>query len=141
MKLALQTDYALRVLMYLGTEQRRCTIQEITEFFDISKDHLSKVVQRLARAGVIRSIRGVGGGLELLRSAQSISIGSIVELMEGSMHLLDCVSSDEVICVIQPGCRLRKVLDKAERVQMEYLNSVTLADVIRPKQKLVQLTK
>ncbi len=139
MRLSLHTDYGLRTLMYLSGIRNRATTGQIAEFFGISKDHLSKVAQRLTRLGYIRSVRGIGGGIELAKDAESIRIGDVVADMEGSMHLLDCVVSEKPICVIQPGCRLRGVLAQAERVQREYLNSVTLADIAKPGTELVSI--
>lgn len=140
MKLSLQTDYGLRVLMYLAGQNDRCTITDISEFFAISKDHLAKVVQSLARQGFVRSIRGVGGGLELARAPEEITIGEVVQGLEGNMHLLDCVAAGQQVCVIQPGCRLRKVLAEAERIQLEYLNGVRLADVVKTGRSLSSMT-
>jgi DNA-binding IscR family transcriptional regulator len=54
------------------------------------------------------------------------------------MHLLDCVGIENV-CVIQPGCKLKTVLAKAERIQMEYLQSVTLSDLLTPGVTLLQI--
>ena len=139
MRLALHTDFALRTLMFLAGHDGRASIAEIAEFFGISRDHLAKVAQRLSREGFIRSQRGIGGGLELARPADQISIGEVVERLEGSMHLLDCVVMDN-ICRIQPGCRLRSVLAEAERIQTEYLQSVRLSDVVRTGESLVALT-
>ena len=140
MRLSLQTDYALRVLMYLAGDSQRCTIGQIAAFFDISKDHVAKVVQRLARTGFIRSVRGIGGGLELAKPADRISIGDVIACIEGNTHLLECVAAEETVCVIQPGCQLRNVLAEAERIQMEYLNNVSLCDVVRPGRSLTSLT-
>jgi Rrf2 family nitric oxide-sensitive transcriptional repressor len=137
MRLSLYTDYALRTLIFLAGRRQRGTIDEIAEFFHISRDHLAKVVQRLARLGYLRSIRGIGGGIELGRGAEEISIGEVVLAMEGNMHLLECVGVDHV-CVIQPRCRLRGVLAEAERIQMGYLQSVKLADVVRPGGQLAE---
>ena len=139
MRLALHTDYALRVLIFLAIHGHRAKIGQIAEFFHISRDHLAKVVQRLNQELFIRTIRGVGGGLELARRPEEIRIGDVIERFEGGMHLLDCVVVEDV-CVIQPGCRLRNVLIEAEQVQLNYLNSVTLADVVASDSDLVQLT-
>ena len=139
MQLSLHTDYSLRVLIYLGLQGRRSTIAEIAEFFTISKDHLAKVAQRLAHLGFIRSVRGIGGGLELARDPESIRIGDVIQQLEDTA-LLECVHSDETVCVIQPGCKLRGVLAKAEQVQLDYLNTVRLTDVIDSNPKLVPLS-
>jgi len=139
MRLALHTDYALRTLIYLALHGRRASIGQIAGFFGISKDHLAKVAQRLSQELLVRSIRGVGGGLELARDAEDIRIGQVIERFEGGMHFLDCAVMEDV-CVIQPGCRLRDVLIEAERLQRDYLNSVTLADIVAGESDLVQLT-
>ncbi|MCA9075208.1 MAG: Rrf2 family transcriptional regulator [Planctomycetaceae bacterium] len=140
MRLSLHTDFALRTLMFLAGRQERASVAEIAEFFDVSRDHLAKVVQRLSREGYVRSMRGVGGGVELARPAEDIELGEVIERFEGSMHLLDCVAIENV-CVIQPGCKLKHVLAEAERIQVEYLKSVRLADVVQVGEDLVQLTK
>jgi len=139
MRLALHTDLALRTLMFLATCRQRSNISEIAKFYRVSPGHLAKVVQRLAREGFIRSVRGVGGGIELAAPPEAISIGEVISRFEGSMHLLDCVAIEDV-CVIQPGCRLRHVLIEAERIQQEYLSSIRLSDVVAPMQNLVPLT-
>lgn len=131
MRLSLHTDYGLRTLMYLCGVKQRATVGQIAEFFGISKDHLSKVAQHLTRLGFIRSVRGIGGGLELAARPESLSIGEVVEKLEGSTQLLECVSAQTQVCVIQPRCRLRRVLAEAERIQMEYLRSIKLSDIAK----------
>ena len=132
MRLSLQTDYALRTLMYLASVSNRATIAEVAEFFQIPASNVAKVVNQLARLGYVRSVRGIGGGIELAAATDEISIGEIVEVFEGSMHLLECVGTEEV-CVIQSYCKLRNVLARAEQVQVDYLKSVKLSDVLPVK--------
>lgn len=139
MRLALHTDYALRVLMYLTGEQTRASVAVISEFFGISRDHVAKVAQRLTRCGYVRSVRGLGGGLELARDPTAISVGEVVADFEVDAHLLACVGGDDVGCRIQSGCRLRGVLAEAEKVQMEYLRGVSLAEVTRPGSSLAEI--
>lgn len=132
MRLSLQTDYALRTLMYLASVRERATIVEVAEFFRIPAPNVAKVVNQLARQGYVRSVRGIGGGIELAITASDITIGEIVECFEGSMHLLECVGTEDV-CVIQSYCKLRNVLARAEQVQVDYLKSVKLSDVLPVK--------
>ena len=139
MRLALHTDYALRTLIYLAGRPGRASVGEVAAFFRISKDHVAKVVQSLVRLGYVRSIRGIGGGIELLKSPREIRVGQVILDFEGNMHLLECVGVEDV-CVIQPGCRLKRVLAKAEKLQMDYLNSVKLADIVRPGGQLLEIT-
>jgi Rrf2 family nitric oxide-sensitive transcriptional repressor len=139
MRLGLHTDYALRTLMYLAARKERASVAEVAAFYAISKDHVAKVVQSLARHGYVRSIRGAGGGIEIARRPEEISVGQVIEDFEGNWHLLECVGIENV-CVIQPGCKLRKVFAEAERLQSEYLHSVRLSDVVRPGGNLLEIT-
>lgn len=139
MALALQTDYALRTLLFLAMRRERAQITQVSDFYQISRDHVAKVVQHLVKRGYVRSIRGIGGGMELRRRPEEITVGEVISDFEGGMHLLECVVTEN-ICTIQPGCKLRHVLQEAERRQMEYLRSVTLADLIPPQRDLVSLT-
>jgi len=129
MRLSLQTDYSLRTLMFLAVRPKRQTVAAVADFFQISQTHIGKVVNHLARLGYVRSIRGIGGGLELARSPDEITIGEVVRAVEGNVHLLDCVAIEDV-CVIQRRCKLRTVLDRAERIQFDYLNTVRLSDIL-----------
>lgn len=136
-RLNLSTDYALRTLLYLaGNPERQSSCREVAEFYAISGDHISKVVQHLAHAGMVRAGRGRGGGLRLGRPAERITVGEVVELFEGPVALLECVSH-EGVCRIQPGCRLRALLDDAGARLMAELRAVTLADLSGPPSALL----
>ena len=131
-RLNLSTDYALRTLLYLGMRpESQVSTRDVAEFYGISADHVSKVVQHLAHAGFVRSGRGRTGGIRLGRPAVEITVGTVVELFEGPVSLLECVST-EGVCVIQPGCRLKAVLARAGAQLMQELNQVTLADLVQP---------
>lgn len=138
MRLTTHTDYALRTLMYLATKAERATATQVAEFFGISVDHMAKVVNKLARLGYLRSLRGIGGGIELARAPQDIRLGEVIVAIEGNMHLLECVAADNV-CVIESFCKLKKVLAEAERIQLAYLHGVTLADVIPKRGEMLQV--
>lgn len=138
MRLSLYTDYALRTLIYLAEKPGRSKVAQIAQSYEISRDHVAKVVQQLARLNYVRSIRGVGGGVEIARSPEQILIGQVVKDFEGNMNLLECVAVENV-CIIQSGCRLKGVLAEAERIQTDYLNSIRLSDVINTGNGLVQL--
>ena len=96
MRLSLHTDYALRVLIYLAEANSRAKVAEIAGYFDISRDHVAKVTQRLARLGYIRAIRGAGGGLELAMDPGKVRLGPIIADFEGTLHLLECVGAIEL---------------------------------------------
>ncbi len=91
MQLTLHTDYALRVLIYLAMHpNQRVTITELSTFFNISRNHLVKVVHNLGLKGFIQSVRGKNGGLYLSRSADQIRVGEVVRQMEANFHIVEC---------------------------------------------------
>ena len=139
MKLALHTDFALRTLLYLASRPGRSTVNEVADFYRISANHLGKVVHQLGRLGYVRNVRGPGGGIELARGVDEITVGGVVRDFEGDVHLLECLDTPGG-CVIQPGCGLRKVLAEAERIQMTYLDGVTLAALCPQTGDIVSLT-
>jgi Rrf2 family nitric oxide-sensitive transcriptional repressor len=131
MRLTTYSDYTLRVLMFLALNPaRRATIPEIAAAYGISRNHLMKVVHQLARAGVIESVRGKGGGIRLARTPESIRIGEIVRASEGDAPIVECLSRGESTCRIAPVCRLTRVLTDGFDALYERLNGYTLADLM-----------
>lgn len=130
MRLTQHTDYSLRVLMYLALEpERLATIQEVSNRHEISKNHLMKVVQRLAHGEFITSVRGQGGGMKLQRDAADISIGQVVRFMEPDFSIVECFREDNS-CVITPACKLKAMFAAAADQFLGHLNQYTLADLI-----------
>ena len=134
MRLTTHTDFALRTLMYLATTGERATAAQVAQLYGVSTNHMAKVVNQLARFGYVRSIRGIGGGIELAKQPGDIRLGEVIEAFEGNMHMLDCVATENV-CAIESFCKLKGALAEAERIQSAYLNSVTLADVAPTKRQ------
>ena len=134
MKLRLQTDYALRALIYLGYVNRKATAEEISRSFDISKDHLIKVIQQLSRTGFVRTFAGRGGGIALAKEADLIAVREVIEVMEGNVGILECIS-DATVCPMEPGCHLRRLLMSAEKAFYDALGSTSIADLFRGRRK------
>lgn len=131
MQLTRFTDYALRVLLFVGRHEGRvCTMGEIASFYRISLEHLRKVVHRLAKLGYVSSTRGRGGGLTLGRDAARISIGALVLELEKGGSIIDCHALG---CRLRAGCSLKTALDRASHAFIAVLNEVTLADLLSDK--------
>ena len=129
------TDYSLRVLIYLALQQERLvTIQQIADSYDISKNHLMKVVHQLTLKGYIESVRGKNGGLRLHRRPEDINIGVVVRETEQDMNLVECFSSGNQCC-ITPVCGLKNILAEALRAFLNTLDQYTLADILTERQK------
>lgn len=129
------TDYSLRVLMYLAAHtDKLATIRDIAESYDISKNHLMKIVQQLSAEGYIEATRGKNGGIKLARDPKNINIGQLVRDIEQGSPLVECFGQDNV-CVITPACQLKHVLSEALESFFTTLDRYSLADMIPPKQE------
>lgn len=135
------TDYSLRVLIYLSMQQDRlATIQEIADSYEISKNHLMKVVHQLNKKGYIETMRGKSGGMRLHRDPSTINIGVLVRETEQDLDLVECFSS-EGHCKISPVCGLKGAFNHALRAFLEALDEYTLEDVLpdRHRSQLLRL--
>lgn len=131
MRLTVFSDYTLRVLMYVALDRTRlATIPEIAAAYGISENHLMKVVHQLARAGIVESVRGKGGGIRLARAPEAIRLGAIVRTSEGDAPIVDCLSGDPQACRITSACRLKRILVNAFEALYESLDEHTLADLV-----------
>lgn len=140
MQLTAYTDYSLRVLMYLGLKDAQLSsISEIAEQYGISRNHLMKVVHKLAKEGFIRSQRGRSGGITLGRPPQSIRIGDVVRRMEGEMPLVECFRVATNRCPIISVCQLSGILAEARGNFLASLDRYTLADLLTNQQRLSRL--
>ncbi len=130
MRLSEYTDYTLRVLMYCAVHrERRVTIGELAEHHGLSKNHLMKVVNDLARQGLVETTRGRGGGLRLLQEPEAIRIGDVVRATETDFRLVECFDPHTNACTLSPSCRLKHLFDEALRGYFQALDAATLADM------------
>jgi Rrf2 family nitric oxide-sensitive transcriptional repressor len=134
MRLTSFTDYGLRLLIRMaGAPDRGFSTAELAQEFSLSRHHLTKIVQRLARAGYVTTRRGGGGGATLARPATEIRLGAIVRLLEAGQPLVDCFAPGGGDCTINGRCRLKARLRAAEAAFLADLDRSTLADIaLRP---------
>ena len=130
MRITKHSDYSLRVLMYLAAHpERSCTIKEISESYDISQNHLMKVVQQLAQLGFAKTVRGKNGGIWLGEPAENIFVGDVLNQLGEGSELVECIS-EEANCKITSLCELKHVFAKAQRAFFQTLNEYSLADIL-----------
>ncbi|MGH6671000.1 MAG: RrF2 family transcriptional regulator [Xanthobacteraceae bacterium] len=139
MRLTLHADYALRVLIQAAiAEGKLITINDIAETFDISKQHLMKVVNDLSRKGYLDTVRGRGGGIRLSREPRDINVGQVVRDTEDKLNVIGCLDR-RGYCRIERVCVLRGALNDAGAAFLAVLDGYTLADLIRPQKALSSL--
>ncbi|QNT79547.1 Rrf2 family transcriptional regulator [Entomobacter blattae] len=135
MQLTRYTDYALRVLMYLGTsDDRLASIHEIAIVYNISQNHLMKVVHDLGKKGYVETLRGRNGGLRLAKKPSEINIGQVIRETEDNFQLVKCSS-----CIIITKCTLISALDLALHAFLEVLDRYTLADILAEPEGLKKI--
>lgn len=135
MRLTRYTDYSLRVLIHLAlNDERLCSIGEISRTYEVSHNHLMKVVNALARDGFIETVRGRAGGMRLARPAKDISVGEVVRRTEEGFELADCSG-----CALAPACGLTGVLAEGMRAMMAVFDAHTIADLLTDKDTMRRL--
>lgn len=139
MRLTTFSDYTLRVLIYVGVyDERLSTIKDIAAAYQISENHLMKVVHYLAQCGYIETVRGKGGGMRLARAPEAINIGELVRGTEDSLNLVECFDRKTSDCRIQSACVLQAVVGRALEAFLGVLDRCTLADLLVNKPKLTK---
>jgi Rrf2 family transcriptional regulator, nitric oxide-sensitive transcriptional repressor len=143
MRLTDYTDYALRVLLFLAVrEEGLTTIQDISDAYGVSKNHLMKVVQRLGELGWIDTVRGRHGGLRLNDRSLGLTIGEVVRGTEGDFAIVGCFpreGAEPRSCVIEPQCRLKHLFEAARGAFLAELDKYTLRDLSTPAAPLADL--
>ncbi|MFE4811862.1 RrF2 family transcriptional regulator [Peribacillus simplex] len=129
MRLTSYSDYSLRVLIYLAShdQSKISNIKEISEVYQLSKNHLMKIVHNLGKLGYIETIRGRNGGFRLAKSPIEINVGELVRRTEEDFYLVECFK-DHDNCVISPVCSLKFVLNNALDAFLKVLDQYTIAD-------------
>lgn len=138
MRLTLHTDYALRVLVHVGLKAGELvTINEIAEVYGISKNHLTKVVHQLGRAGYLDTVRGKYGGVRLLKDPRDIALGEFIRRTEDDFALARCMrcGSGDDECRLGRSCVARGALTEALDSFFLTLNRYTLADMIAAERR------
>ncbi|WIV96988.1 RrF2 family transcriptional regulator [Kinneretia aquatilis] len=134
MRLTTMTDYALRMLIYLGQHpDRLCTTAEIAQAYDISEAHLTKITHQLGLGGWIRTVRGKGGGMSLALAPEDIMLGELVRAVEPDFYLVECLGNGNA-CSLTGRCRLTGIFNEALAAFLEQLDRHSLADLLSPAQ-------
>ena len=139
MRLTKGTDYGARGVIYLAKQPVDAVVLvgDIAREEGVSESYLAKILQDLAKGGVLRSHRGAKGGFSLARPPEQITLREIVELIEGPIALCRCLAPWGT-CDIHDSCALRPVLNQAQNQMLSVLESTTLQDLANQELALLQ---
>jgi Rrf2 family protein len=131
LRLSKKADYALMAMTYLASEAEDGTAsaREIADRFDIPLELLAKVLQRLAREGYVVSHKGIRGGYGLARPMGEISVGGVVQAIDGPVGLTACGSTGEA-CEQFDRCTIRDPLSRLKARIVTALEAFSLSDLV-----------
>ncbi|MGD9143075.1 MAG: Rrf2 family transcriptional regulator [Dehalococcoidia bacterium] len=137
MKLSTRTRYGTRALLDLARYQgdKPVQLKEIARRQNISLHYLEHIITPLVGAGIIRSTRGARGGLQISRKPENIKLSEVVNLLEGAITPVDCVTDPEC-CERADSCVTRDIWSEMKNAIDKTLDSITLQDLLeREKSK------
>lgn len=135
LKISRLTDYGLLASVYLARKQSEVvSAREIAAFYHLPVPMITKVLKRLHRGGLISSHRGAGGGYSFEGDPDTVTLGSLVAVLEGPWDLVECESTDDAghaVCAIRVACPSRRFMFSINGVIKSAFDRVTLSDLMR----------
>lgn len=133
LKISRLTDYGLLATVYLSRHAGRVvSAREIAEFYALPVPAVAKVLKMLQEGSVIRSLRGVGGGYLFEGDADRVTLGDLLEVLEGPWDLVECETFDHeghAVCAIRTDCPSRGFMFGINRTIKSAFDKVTLRDL------------
>lgn len=125
--------YALRVMIDLAEHRSEdyVPLKEIAQRQELSEKYLESIIKLLVKENLLRGLRGKGGGYKLTRSPDLYTVGSILRLTEGTLSPVTCLEEGAVHCGRMAECRTLPVWQGLDKAIYDYLESYTIADLMR----------
>ncbi len=138
MKISTKGRYALRMLVDLAEHQSEgfVALKDIAGRQNISKKYLEQIVPVLNNSGFLQTNRGYQGGYRLSRTPDKYTVGDILRLTEGSLAPVACLENSPNLCERQNECATLHVWEGLYKVINEYLDGITLQDIIDSKAEM-----
>ena len=133
MLISTKRRYALRVMIDLAEHQdsERTPLKEIAERQEISQKYIEAIMTLLSKSGLVDAVHGKGGGYMLNRKPEDYKIGEILRLTEGSLSPVACLEAGAAECPRKDNCRTLPLWTKLDELVEGYLDSVSLADLMK----------
>jgi Rrf2 family protein len=135
LKISRLTDYGLLASVYLARKHGEVVAaREIAEFYHLPVPMITKVLKTLHQGGLIHSHRGAGGGYSFDGDAELVTLGQLLEILEGPWDLVECESTDDegtALCAIRVACPSRRFMFGINRAIKGAFEQVSLGDLTR----------
>lgn len=126
-----EVDYAIRAIIYLAEKKDgTVSVVELVDKLDITRPFLRKIMQVLAKSGVIESYKGYKGGFKLAKKPADIFLIDLVEVFHGKFSLNECLLNKN-ICPNKATCILKEKIDDIEQKVKKELESINLKSLIK----------
>ena len=140
MRLTVRTNLAMRVLMHAAVAgPGTLHAGDVALACNASAHHVALVVSRLAEAGLLLTHRGRGGGIELARRPEAITVGEVVRLFEADVPFTECMDLHSNTCPLPDACRLKGVIMRAVGAFYAELDGVTVGDLVAGNEALAAI--
>ena len=125
--------YALRVMIDLAEQNKseRVPLKEIAERQEISQKYIESIMTMLSKNGFVDAVHGKGGGYKLNKKPEDYKVGDILSLTEGSLSPVACLEKGAPACPRKKQCRTLPMWTKLDELVEGYLDSVSLADLMK----------
>lgn len=125
--------YALRVMIDLAEHQGEgfIPLKVIAQRQEISEKYLESIIKLLVKARLLTGVRGKGGGYQLTKAPDQYTAGAILRLTEESLEPVACLEQDAAACPKAAACRTLPLWQGLSDVINEYLDQITIADLMR----------
>lgn len=130
MRISLETDYAVRIVDCLVNEDKRVSASQIAEKTRVTEKFCLKILRKLVSAGIVKSFKGIGGGYELNKSPEQITLKQVIETIEGPIVLSRCLQ-DDFNCEHNGNCTcyFHKVFYEVSKEMADRFDTVTFKKV------------
>lgn len=134
MRLTRQTNYAMRMLMYCAANGEDLSrVADIAKSYSVSELFLFKILQPLAKGGLVETVRGRNGGVRLARPAKEISLLDVVKVTEDNFAMAECFENDAAECPLVNSCALTSALRQALNAFFDVLSEHSIDDLIKAR--------
>ncbi len=132
MHITLESDYAIRIVLYLSQNRKRAEAKSIAEHTEVTLRFALKILRKLVAAGIIKSFKGTQGGYELNKAPADITLAEVIRTVEGTYYLSRCLDPEQGCNREQkdPYCKVQQEFARISVYVRDRLNGITFDQLL-----------